>query len=201
MHWYLPESIVPCEHQWMNFAVAFACIEFMQWDEESAFAFSPRSIADGLANVQWPARLQELKEHKWLEYLPAGSEIWLDGGHNQAAGEVLTDWAKARYVEGGPQLHLICGMLEDKDAYSFLHALKDVVSHMWAVEIPDEHKSLDAHTLSELGESAGMPSAACTGINNALMEIGHHRKDDKPVHVLIAGSLYLAGAVLAELAE
>src|SRR5260370_34453035 len=53
-------------------------------------------IADGLRDIDWPARMQQLHHGPLIEMLPAGWELWLDGGHNPAAGGIIAAVARGR---------------------------------------------------------------------------------------------------------
>ena len=132
----------------------------------------------GLQTVRWPARLQRLSH---------APEIWLDGGHNPAAGRALAAWLAGR----GERFDLVVGMLDTKDRGRFLAALAPHVERAVAVPVPGSAASVPAEALAETARAAGMEAAAAADTEAALRRLGGVRP------VLIAGSLYLAGAVLA----
>ncbi|MDE3038326.1 MAG: bifunctional folylpolyglutamate synthase/dihydrofolate synthase, partial [Pseudomonadota bacterium] len=95
------------DHQFDNAAAAVASIEQMP-----QFAISGAHITQGLAHAVWPARLQQLTHGGYIDILPPGIELWLDGGHNPQGGEVLAAWLQGR---AGCQTYLVCGMTNNKD--------------------------------------------------------------------------------------
>jgi dihydrofolate synthase/folylpolyglutamate synthase len=125
--------------------------------------------------------------------LPPGSELWLDGGHNEAAGAVLGEMARAWRDR---PLHLVFGMLDTKEPRAFLAHLAPFVRSLQAVPIPGEHASLTA------AQSAGHARAACIAASEAesveAAVAAILDAEPRPCRILICGSLYLAGTVLAE---
>ena len=105
---------LPGPHQIANAGLAIACI-----DKLDEFKVGDEAIAQGLRFVDWPARLQRLTSGPLIDALPGGWELWLDGGHNAAAGETLAavaaDWAEA-------PLYLAPGMLDSKEPAAFLRS-------------------------------------------------------------------------------
>jgi dihydrofolate synthase/folylpolyglutamate synthase len=149
------------------------------------------AIAEGLIKARWPARLQTLTSGPLAALLPEGSTLWLDGGHNPAAGEVL-----AAYVaDNDPRpLHLVVGMLNTKDSLGFLAPLAPLAASLQAVPVPEEQASRDPEQVVEEAEDLGLPAEACSDVASALAAIAG--RSPSPVRVLICGSLYLAGHVL-----
>ncbi len=167
----LPKLGLTGAHQTGNAGLALACLEGFDLPEEA--------LLRGLETVRWPARLQRLSDDP---------EIWLDGGHNAAAGRVLADWLMGQAA----RFDLIVGMLDTKDRDSFLAALVPHVARTVTVPVPGSAASVSAEMLAETARAAGMDASAAPNIKTALQRLGSVRP------VLIAGSLYLAGAVLAE---
>lgn len=167
----LPKLGLTGAHQTGNAGLALACLEGFDLPEEA--------LVRGLETVRWPARLQRLSDDP---------EIWLDGGHNAAAGRVLADWLTGQAA----RFDLIVGMLDTKDRDSFLAALVPHVARTMTVPVPGSAASVSAEMLAETARAAGMDASAAPNIKTALQRLGSVRP------VLIAGSLYLAGAVLAE---
>jgi folylpolyglutamate synthase/dihydropteroate synthase len=69
--------------------------------------------------AEWPARLQQLGPARCVDLLPAGSELWLDGGHNPAAARAVAD--HFRGSAGRPPFHIVFGLLANKDAPGVLN--------------------------------------------------------------------------------
>lgn len=187
----LPVPGLPGAHQIGNAGLAIACLDHLP------FTISSDAVVRGLQTVEWPARLQKLTRGPLADSLPPGWQLWLDGGHNDSAGEVLAVQA-ARWTAGdGLPLLMIHGMLTTKTPEEFLGPLACHVSAYRAVAIPGEPASFTAEDAAAAARNAGMPdpkpSADVTG---ALAElIAAH---SGPARVLICGSLYLAGTVLAD---
>ena len=98
-------------------ATALACLPDLA---RTGVASTPRS-ARGLAEVEWPARLQRLRRGPLVELLPAGWELWLDGGHNADGGRVAAAVA-ASWTDERPALplHLIFASLSTHDPLGIL---------------------------------------------------------------------------------
>ncbi len=183
----LPAPSLLGAHQILNAGTAIACLEQL-----TGFALSATAIADGLRHIDWPARLQHLERGPLLDILPGGWELWLDGGHNPAAGEVLG--AVAAGWRDRP-LDLVVGMLNTKDAAGFLAPLAPHARSLHAVTIPGEENPLPAEAIVTAAISVGISAAPAESIAAALRDI---IGSEEPGRVLICGSLHLAGVVLAE---
>jgi dihydrofolate synthase / folylpolyglutamate synthase len=175
-------------HQIANSGAAIASLEQLE-----GLPLSRDAIAEGLGRIDWPARLQRLTRGPLLEMLPDGWELWLDGGHNPGAGEVL---AGAAAGWGDRPLHLVVGMLNTKDAAGFLAPLAPRARALYAVTIPGEDNPLPAAAIAAAARTVGLPVTEQPSVAAALHEIA--ARNDAPARVLICGSLHLAGTVLAE---
>jgi dihydrofolate synthase/folylpolyglutamate synthase len=173
-----------------NAGLAIACSEHLE-----GLIPDDGALRDGLARVDWPARLQRLKWGPLIDRLPVGVEddweLWLDGGHNAAAGaalaETLSGWSPR-------PLHLIYGMMNTKAAEDFLRPLGALASSLSAVAIPGEANSLTAEAAAARAGRAGFSAQGWASLEVALEAIA---EDQAPGRILICGSLYLAGRVLA----
>jgi dihydrofolate synthase/folylpolyglutamate synthase len=151
-----------------------------------------RAIAEGLTRAQWPARLQRLGFGPMLDLLPPGTALWLDGGHNPAAGEALA--LTFRPLAERQPLHLIVGMLTTKDLAAFLRPLVPLAASLRFVPVPGESLSRDPEDSARLARELGVPAVAADSALAAVAEIA--AQEPPPCQVLICGSLYLAGDVL-----
>ena len=149
------------------------------------------AIAAGLRTAAWPARLQRLRRGPLVAALPAGSDLWLDGGHNPAAGVALA-MSLGRIAMNRP-VHLIAGMLDTKDTAVFLRPLAACAASLTAITIPNEAHARPAEAVAAAGQACGIPSGTAAGVEEAVLDLA---SDPKPKLVLICGSLYLAGQVL-----
>ncbi|MGH6894070.1 MAG: bifunctional folylpolyglutamate synthase/dihydrofolate synthase [Dongiaceae bacterium] len=188
----LPAPILPGRHQFGNAAAAVAAT---RWLKE--FGLSDRHIAQGLIEAEWPARMQRLVRGPLVDILPPGWELWLDGGHNEDAGQIIADmiadWQRAAYKP----VSLIFGMLTSKNPLAFLRHLAPVAEDLSAVGIPGDHSSIAVADAVGFARQAGLPADGheSTGAALAALVALH---GPAPRRVLICGSLYLAGTVLAE---
>ncbi len=182
----LPLPALPGRHQVDNAALAVATL-----DRIGTFTLSEAQFRAGLTRIDWPARLQRLTRGPLLTQLPPATELWLDGGHNEAAGRVLADWA----ADLGEPLDLVVGMLSTKEPERFLAPLAPYVHRLRTVAIPNEPLSLSAEIVAEAGKCAGLRDVAVAGgVREAVADLA--RQPSR--RILITGSLYLAGTVLAE---
>jgi dihydrofolate synthase / folylpolyglutamate synthase len=162
-------------HQISNAALAIAMMR-----HQAAIPVTDAAIATGVASAQWPGRLQRLKPGP----LSGTREIWVDGAHNEAAGESLAAFFKAR----GAPIHLITGILSNKDAEGLLKHFKGIIGHMTAMPVPG-HPCHSPEVLKAIGQSLGFECSTAHSVEEALAQT------DRPV-TLIAGSLYLIGEIL-----
>ncbi len=153
-----------------------------------------------MRKVQWPARLQllDMERIDALVRINPDSEVWLDGGHNRAAAEVLAA-SMADLEEQLPRpLHLIIGMMQRKKAGEFLEVFEGLCEMVFTVPVPSTNNGWPAEDLAKIAKSKGMRAVFCNNVTVALEASGERARNlgDEPVRILICGSLYLAGHVL-----
>jgi dihydrofolate synthase/folylpolyglutamate synthase len=183
-------------HQIENAGVAIAALRHARknWGRDDA-------VERGLSTVDWPARLQRLHHGKLVEAAPRGAEVWLDGGHNPHCAAAVSRAIADLEERGERPLYLICGMLRTKDADGFLSAFRGLARHVVTVEVPGEAASLGAGALYDVARAAGLDAAPGEDLEDAMLQIAARAQMDvheAPPRILICGSLYLAGRVLAE---
>ncbi|WP_323784337.1 folylpolyglutamate synthase/dihydrofolate synthase family protein [Thalassovita sp.] len=179
----LPLPNLPGAHQIQNAGAALAALRHLNLNEAAYEA--------AVTNAFWPARMQRLKQGPLVEAAPQ-AEIWLDGGHNAAAGQAL-----AAHLATLPKrpTHLVCGMLNTKDIAGYLTPMAPHVENLTAVSIPGEANTLPADVTAEAATRAGMRAGTAGSVSDAVKTI---TETDPQARILICGSLYLAGAVLRE---
>lgn len=159
------------------------------------------AIAHGLTHAEWPARMQRLSRGPLFEHLPEACEVWLDGGHNPAAGravaEAMADIAQHDPAAAPRPLLMLTGMLETKDATGYFAAFRGLAAHVETVTIPGAEASLPAGRLCEMARNAGLSANAASSIEEALDRLVIAAGRAAP-RILICGSLYLAGHILKE---
>jgi dihydrofolate synthase/folylpolyglutamate synthase len=179
----LPLPNLPGAHQVMNAGAALAALRHLGADESACEA--------AVSTAYWPARMQRLSHGPLMDAAPS-AELWLDGGHNPAAGDALA----AVLASGAARpTHLICGMLNTKDITGYLRPLARVARSLHAVSIPGETATLPAATTAQAAREVGLDAFEASSVMDALKQI---TAQDSHAKVLICGSLYLAGAVLRE---
>jgi len=182
----LDPPVLTGAHQIHNAGVAIAALRLLGIDDLAC----QRALRD----VHWPARMQQLAAGPLVEQLPKGVELWLDGGHNAAAGEaiaaILDDW----HGQGKTGVSVIAGMLETKSAADFLRPIGPRISGMRTVVIPASDASFEAGALSEIAQGLGIASSPSPSVDAALASL--LETITAPNRILICGSLYLAGHVL-----
>lgn len=184
---------LPGRHQFANAAAAIAGVK------AAGFALSERAIDRAMATVAWPGRMQKLSQGLLTELAPDGSEIWLDGGHNPGAGLVIAE-ALAEQEEKNPRpLFLIAGMINTKDQSGYFHAFKGLVKHVYTVPVNLSESSVPNDELAIRATEAGLSAEPVSSVASALQLLRETwNENEVPPRILIGGSLYLAGSVLAE---
>ncbi len=177
----LPRPNLPGAHQVDNAGAALMALRLLKMPESA--------YQGAVTKAYWPGRLQRLREGPLAEAAPE-AEIWLDGGHNPAAGAALA--AHLRSLPGRPT-HLVCGMLGTKDADGFLGPLADVADSLTALAIPGESASMTAEDLATSARASGLPADTAPDPVAAVSRIA---KTSPRARILICGSLYLAGHIL-----
>ena len=187
----LPAPKLFGRHQFDNAGVAIATLRSVK-----GLNLPARAFEEGLARVDWPARLQRLSQGRLLALAPEGSELWLDGGHNPDGGRVVAAALADLEERVSRPLVLIIGMLSTKDHEGFLRNFTGLARRVLAVPIQGQEKSLPPELIAETVRRVGMPAESHDGIEAALTATA--RLDlEQPPRILITGSLYLAGEVLA----
>ncbi|MFW2588465.1 bifunctional folylpolyglutamate synthase/dihydrofolate synthase [Sagittula sp. SSi028] len=179
----LPLPALPGAHQFENAGAALAVLRHLQAGETA--------YEGAMTNASWPARMQRLRQGPLSAQAP-GIELWLDGGHNPAAGQAM-----AQHLASLParNTYLICGMLNTKDARGFLRPLVAQASGLTAVGIPGEANTLSASQTAQMAQEVGHRARTAETVDAALSKIA---QSDPNARVVICGSLYLAGQVLRE---
>lgn len=179
----LPRPNLRGPHQFANAGMAVAALRHLGLDETACEAAVSRAF--------WPARMQRLTTGPLVD-LAGRAELWLDGGHNPAAGAALAETLAE--LPDRP-VHLICGMLSTKDVSGYLKPLAAQATSLHAVAIPGETATLPAEDTAEAAKRVGLDTHVAPSVEAALRDIV---ANDPGARVLICGSLYLAGAVLRE---
>ena len=186
----LPLPKLQGRHQFDNAGVAIAALRASRID-------IPQGCYDaGLVRADWPARLQLLAQGRLSALAPTGSELWLDGGHNPDGSRVVAAALGDIEERVSRPLVLIVGMLATKDSAGFLRNFAGLARRLIAVPIPRQDKSLPAETIADTAREVGIPAETREDLKSALTAVVRMDLHPSP-RILITGSLYLAGEVLA----
>ncbi len=185
----LPAPRLYGRHQFENAGAAIAALR------AAGLKLPSPAFEAGMIRVDWPARMQRLSQGRLAALLAAESELWLDGGHNADGGRVIAAAIADLEERVSRPLVLIVGMLSTKDSEGFLRNFSGLARRVIAVPIHQD-KALPAAALAEVARAIGIPAIACDDVETALTVA--NKLDFEPApRILITGSLYLAGEVLA----
>jgi len=178
-------------HQFDNAGLAIATLR-----AQNMFKIDNAAFEAGIVNAEWPARMQRLASGALVEQAPQGCELWLDGGHNAEGGRVVAAALGDLEERVSRPLVVIVGMMGNKDAGAFLANFAGLTRHIIAVQIPDNDNAMPPDRLADAARHLGMRVETSTGVEAALRSLARLAYEVPP-RILITGSLYLAGHVLA----
>lgn len=189
----LPPPKLPGRHQFANAAAAIRAVK------ATGLPVTERAIERGLVSVEWPGRLQRLTVGGLAKAAPESSEIWVDGGHNPSAGVVIAE-TMAAFEERDPRpLFLVTGMINTKDPIGYFDAFRGIAERVFTVPIRASDAGIDPVALASDAVDAGLVAEPVSSVAEALHAIGRLVEEDAVApRILIGGSLYLVGDVLAD---
>lgn len=192
----LPMPGLAGPHQIGNAGAALAALSVMGQD----FPVGEAAIRQGLVSVEWPGRLQKITSGPWADRLPPGFELWIDGGHNDSAGEALAAQARLWAERDARPLHIIVGMMGSKHPEEFLLPILPFARTLSAVPIPGEPGCQPPQAILAAAQQAGGQAALRDMTMRTFPDIAQALQALQafpPGRVLITGSLYLVGSVLS----
>jgi dihydrofolate synthase/folylpolyglutamate synthase len=178
-------------HQFDNAGLAIATLR-----AQDEFRIENAAFETGIVNAEWPARMQRLASGALVDQAPPGCELWLDGGHNADGGRVVAAALGDLEERVSRPLVVIAGMMANKDASAFLANFAGLTRHIIAVQIPDRDNAMPPDTLADAARQLGMRVETSASVEAALHSLARLAYEVPP-RILITGSLYLAGHVLA----
>ena len=188
----LPAPKLYGRHQFENAGLAIAALRAIR-----PFKIAPAAYEAGMVKADWPARLQRLAAGRLVQLIPAGSELWLDGGHNPDGGRAIAAALADLEERVSRPVVLIVGMLASKDCAGFLSNFTGLARRMIAVPVPGAENGLSAEAVADAARAIGLPATSRDNLDEAL-DAARKLDLDPPPRILITGSLYLAGEVLRE---
>jgi dihydrofolate synthase/folylpolyglutamate synthase len=142
-------------------------------------ALTATVIERGVAATRWRGRLEKFE----LD----GKSVWVDGGHNAHAAAAI-----APFLDGLPQPRLlIFGIMSDKDVTDVAELLVPRFDAVITTE-PYPPRSISAARLAEVVGGLGMQAIA---VPDPAQAVERALASNYPT-ILVAGSLYLAGAAI-----
>jgi dihydrofolate synthase / folylpolyglutamate synthase len=185
----LPAPKLYGRHQFENAGAAIAALR------AAGMKLPVAAFEAGMTRVDWPARMQRLAHGRLAALLPPESELWLDGGHNADGGRAIAGALAGLEERVSRPLVLVVGMLSTKDSEGFLRNFSGLARRVITVPIHQD-KAVPAEALAGIAQTIGIPAIARDNVESALTVAGKLDLHPAP-RVLITGSLYLAGEVLA----
>ena len=145
-------------------------------------------IKKGITNIKLKGRLQELHSGK-LKDISGKNRLIIDGGHNESSGiSISFKWIKQQHQD----VHLICGMMKDKDHYEFMKHFKDIVKSITLIDIPNQEGSISKEEFKDKLDVLKMEINLSQSIQEAVKFNSKHEE----TILLFVGSLYMVGEVL-----
>jgi len=172
------------QHQIENAGTAIAAMRELSIPDEAC--------KESMKNVYWPARMQRLESGPLVK-MANESEIWLDGGHNQAAGIAISKVLEQ--LPRGRTNILICGMLKTKDLKAFLNPLFNSAKFLYGIRIQGEENSNSAETIVNQAREIGFSAFKTQKVSDAILQIIKAHPNSR---IIICGSLFLAGKILQD---
>jgi dihydrofolate synthase / folylpolyglutamate synthase len=188
----LPAPRLAGRHQFDNAGTAVATLRAIGGELTPPIS----AFEAGLANADWPARLQRLSAGRLVSRAPEGSELWIDGGHNADGGRAIAAALADLEERVSRPLLLVVGMLATKDVEAFLANFSGLARRVIAVPIRNQEKARHPEAIADAARRVGIAAEPRESIDDALARIVQLNLDPPP-RILITGSLYLAGEALA----
>ena len=176
----LPEPNVLGDHQLENISTSIAAAREL-------FNIKDQDIKTGITKIELKGRLQEIKSGK-LKDLVGSNRLICDGGHNINAAKAIANWVKQQNQD----VHLIVGMMKDKDHQGFIDCFKDKVKSITLIDIPNQEGSISKEEFKNKLNEINKKINLCKSIKESIQSINKYQNEI----CLISGSLYLIGEVL-----
>jgi dihydrofolate synthase / folylpolyglutamate synthase len=187
----LPRPKLVGRHQFTNAGTAIAALRAAGFG-----GFETSAFETGMIRAEWPGRLQRLTKGRLAALAPEGCDLWLDGGHNLDGGRVLSAAMADLSERSDVPLVLIAGMLSTKDSSGFFKNFAGLAREVIAVPIQNQLAARPAEEVAGIAAGVGLTTSVQPSVEAALASL-HDYVWDRPPRILICGSLYLAGEVLA----
>ena len=176
----LPEPNLLGVHQLYNISTSIAA-------SRKIFNVKDEDIKKGITKIELKGRLQELNSGK-LKTIIGQNRLIVDGGHNESSSISISNWIKQQNMD----VHLICGMMRDKEHYKFMKHFKNVVKSITLIDIPNQEGSISKEEFKDKLNDLKININLSKSIQDAV-KLNSKYQDSI---CLFAGSLYMVGEVL-----
>ena len=176
----LPEPNLLGDHQLGNISTAIAA-------SRKLFNVKDEHIKKGITKIELKGRLQEIKSGR-LKNIVGQNRLIIEGGHNIGASMAIANWIKKQ----NQNVHLIVGMMKDKDHQGFINCLKDIVKSITLIDIPNQEGSISKEEFKNKLNGINQEIYLANSIEESIKSVSKNKNS----LCLIAGSLYLAAEVL-----
>lgn len=176
----LPEPNVLGDHQLENISTSIAAAREL-------FNIKDQDIKTGITKIELKGRLQEIKSGK-LKDLVGSNRLICDGCHNINAAKAIANWVNQQNQD----VHLIVGMMKDKDHQGFIDCFKDKVKSITLIDIPNQEGSISKEEFKNKLNGINKKINLCKSIKESIQSINKYQNEI----CLVSGSLYLIGEVL-----
>ena len=186
----LPSPKLEGDHQFENAGIAITALKLLK--------SSASSFTDCMQNVVWPARLHKLTSGpliKQCSQSPFQVDIWIDGGHNQAAATAIANFLSRPYQGTS---HIILGMIASKELRNFASEIANLSHSICFVNIPDQPASMQKETMLKEIQHFHRKAFTANSVSGALYSITNQNTAGNNVRVIVCGSLYLCGHILKD---
>ena len=176
----LPPPNILGEHQLGNISTAIMVARIL-------FNIKDNDIKKAVTNIELKGRLQEIKTGK-LKELARDNRLFFDGGHNKNAANSLAKWLENLNKD----VHLILGMMKDKDHQEFVNSFKNKIKSLTLIDIPNQDGTISKEDFKSKIQGYISEIKLADSIEQSIIL----NSTSSAQVILIVGSLYLAGEVL-----
>ncbi|AQX20594.1 bifunctional folylpolyglutamate synthase/dihydrofolate synthase [Bartonella sp. WD16.2] len=162
---------------------------------QAGFQLSEQTISKALRNLYWPARMQHLTHGRLVDQLPLSTDLWLDGGHNPAAGKVVAAQLKQWKKKSNRPIIMIASMLKTKDTIGYFRPLSNIVDKVYTIPLNSNNASVCPIILAQSAQKVGLIASPQANLQAVFHKISLEHKD---AIIFIGGSLYFAGDILRD---
>lgn len=188
----LPIPKLAGEHQLDNAALAMAAIRLAK------IKVTPEAFAQGMLDVTWPGRLEKLPAGKITKQLGEHADIWIDGGHNPAAGEAISAELLRQNAGLNRKTLLICGMINTKEPFGYFKPFEKLGAEVITVPVAQSEAGIAPQDLAKVADEAGLKTQSTNSLQAGIEQAKKHLAKNPDTRILFCGSLYMVGEVLGQ---